>query len=179
MPIDDDRIAGIEYALSTLKTREQECIVKYYRDGRTLQDISTDYDIGAKRIFEILSSARRKLRHPTRRHYMLLGFEIASGKVFEEGKRRIEKEIRRADDEARKEYAEEKRIEAMSPVDKVMSKTLEELGFPTKIYTRLRREGLLTVRDIVARKDTLASIYGIGAVSVGEIMRKLKEVKAL
>ena len=69
----EDVLAGIQYALSTLKDRERFVIVERYREKRTLRSIGEDIGVKTERVRQIVNKAERNLRHPRNIAFMTKG----------------------------------------------------------------------------------------------------------
>lgn len=66
-PIEQDQVDGIFAALDTLKPREKDGILYYYRDGMTLEQAGRKFKITRERFRQIVAQGTRKLRHQSRR----------------------------------------------------------------------------------------------------------------
>ena len=69
----EDIIAGIQYALSTLKERERFVIIERYREKRTHRSIGEDIGVKPERVRQIINKAERNLRHPRNMTFMTKG----------------------------------------------------------------------------------------------------------
>lgn len=74
-PINDDQMAGLAHALTTIREREQEMIRLRYEEKKTLQEIGDQYELSRERVRQIIAKGVRKLRHPSRTVYIRDGFD--------------------------------------------------------------------------------------------------------
>ena len=66
VPLSDDQLDGLEEAIKNLTTREQYCILYYFGNDKTYDEISEIYGVTRERIRQIIAKGLRKLRHPSR-----------------------------------------------------------------------------------------------------------------
>ena len=69
VPLTEDQLAGLKYAITTIRDREQEMLSLRYEKQQTLQEIGEHYELSRERVRQILVKAVRKLRHPSRVKY--------------------------------------------------------------------------------------------------------------
>ena len=74
-PLNDDQLAGLAHALTTIREREQEMIRLRYEEKKTLQEIGDKYELSRERVRQIIAKGVRKLRHPSRTVYVRDGFD--------------------------------------------------------------------------------------------------------
>ena len=74
-PINDDQMAGLAHALTTIREREQKMIRLRYEEKKTLQEIGDQYELSRERVRQIIAKGVRKLRHPSRTVYIRDGFD--------------------------------------------------------------------------------------------------------
>lgn len=84
LPITEDQFAGLRYAISTLKSREQEMLRLIFEEGRTLKSIGESYGITSQRVRQIVARGIMKLRHPSRLTYIWLGLDATNRQRKEE-----------------------------------------------------------------------------------------------
>ena len=94
---DEDHMAGLEHALLTLSDREQKVLEERFQDFKTLEEVGRDFNVTRERIRQMEAKALRKLRHPSRRNFILHGYiggaELKELKAREEQLDEREKEI--------------------------------------------------------------------------------------
>lgn len=73
--LNDDQMAGLAHALTTIREREQEMIRLRYEEKKTLQEIGDQYELSRERVRQIIAKGVRKLRHPSRTVYVRDGFD--------------------------------------------------------------------------------------------------------
>lgn len=69
----EDRIRGLQYAMSTLEPREYEVLMYRYNSKLTLRAIGDIYGLSVERMRQVENKALRKLRTPSRWNYIKLG----------------------------------------------------------------------------------------------------------
>ena len=98
-PLNDDQVAGLAHALTTILPREQEMIRLRYEEKKTLQEIGNQYQLSRERVRQIIAKGVRKLRHPSRTVYIRDGFEktelAQKIKCAEEMKRQLQVQKKR------------------------------------------------------------------------------------
>ena len=87
--LSEDEIDGLKDAIGTISEREQEVLLLYYRDGKSLREIGNIYHLTVERIRQILQKGLRKLRHPSRLNCIRYG-----RKTLEKKKELDEREAR-------------------------------------------------------------------------------------
>ena len=152
-------------ALSELKEREEDFVIKYYRDRLTLDGIGKVYNLTRERVRQILYKALRKIK------YMILRNErqIANDKREEAMKQAALADFndlqtqRRAfvealdkwgllDDEAKdmfitEDYKERRALKHIQ--EKLLDKSLEEYQLSVRSYNVLRRAGLNSKNKVI------------------------------
>lgn len=73
--LNDDQMAGLEHALTTIREREQEMIRLRYEEKKTLQEIGDKYELSRERVRQIIAKGVRKLRHPSRTVFIRNGLD--------------------------------------------------------------------------------------------------------
>ena len=98
-PLNDDQVAGLAHALTTILPREQEMIRLRYEEKKALQEIGNQYQLSRERVRQIIAKGVRKLRHPSRTVYIRDGFEktelAQKIKCAEEMKRQLQVQKKR------------------------------------------------------------------------------------
>ena len=64
---------SLAYVLATLTEREQKIIMQRYKECRTYEDISKEWNVTRERIRQLEWKAVRKMKHPTRIKYLIHG----------------------------------------------------------------------------------------------------------
>lgn len=173
--INEDIMAGIRYALSTLEDREQEILNQRFSQNATRPVIGEKLGISQERVRQIENRALRKLRVPSRWNYMKLGVcgymekriraEYAKG--YNLGYKAGYKEG--ADDAANgRSHSFGKEEELQLPV--------EVLGLSVRAYNCLIRIGCKTIGDVARISDgQIATARNMGKKSADEIANALKQ----
>lgn len=69
----------LSYVLDALiPAKKGAILLAFYRDGKKLGEIGTEYDVCRERVRQILAQSIRDLRHPTLRWIMLYGLKASS-----------------------------------------------------------------------------------------------------
>ena len=72
----NDQLAGLDYAISTLTGKEQGCLYMRYREQQIYKSIAAEYSLTIERIRQIIAKALRKLRSPMRSVFIKNGYLI-------------------------------------------------------------------------------------------------------
>lgn len=83
VPLTEDQLAGLKYAITTIRDREQEMLSLRYEKQQTLQEIGEHYELSRERVRQILVKAVRKLRHPSRVKYYRDGLKATEALATE------------------------------------------------------------------------------------------------
>ena len=70
---DEDHNAGLDKALSTLSPRESEILRMRFVERKTLNEVGKELGVTGERIRQQEAKGIWKLRHPTRKNYILFG----------------------------------------------------------------------------------------------------------
>ena len=154
LPLNDDQVAGLHHALTTLKDREQLVLRLRFEDGATWSEIGKQLGKSGTRAQQLAAKAIRKLQHPNRSVFFRNGLEAT-------------REFRKS----------------MSNGG-VLTETLKllpliETGMSTRVINALSKHGLDTVGQVydmlMLRTEELMRISNFGAGSMLELLSKLKE----
>lgn len=179
-----DQIKGILYAIGTLTDREQDIILKYYKDGLIMEQIAKEKEVTRERIRQIIAKALRKLRNPIRAKYIKRGYAIASGEVAERARAAYQAEIdsvkeamlAEAQAEVQRKIAEQTGIASAEDGQK-WTVTLAEMELSVRpyncLYKALGRDAMAA--DVLEVKDP-EKIQNMGRKSCAEVAYKLKEL---
>ena len=144
----EDVLAGIQYALSTLKDRERFVIVERYREKRTLRSIGEDIGVKTERVRQIVNKAERNLRHPRNIAFMTKG---VIGYIKKVNAIEYERGYKRGYDEG---YEQGMKDAPNGVIRAGMSVTLaslpiEVLDLSIRAFNALKRAGYNSIGDIV------------------------------
>lgn len=154
-------IPNLPAVLGTLMEREQEILLKRYRDKMTLKAIGAEYKISAERVRQIEAKALRKLQHP-QWATMLIAVPLSEMKKEREEYRKLSQEY-------------ELLVKAFGCSTTKMQTPLERLNLSIRSYNRLKRAGKQTLRDIAdMSKQELLQVRNLGFKSVMEVIGVLK-----
>ncbi len=192
-PIDyiltEDQIKAIMIALDTLSEKEKVNILRYYRDGLNLEQCGEKMGVTRERVRQIIAKGVRKLRHPSRRKMIEMGFE-----TWQEensiARRKMELAAQQADLDKWEQNLMERKAElerlrgeiadipAPAIGDHGVSWTLEELDLSVRSYNCLRRRGVSTLAGLceLVESGELLHVRNIGRRSVAEVLGKIKAI---
>lgn len=165
----EDVIAGIQYALSTLKERERFVIVERYREKRTLRSIGEDIGVKSERVRQIINKAERNLRHPRSMTFMTKG---VLGYIRKVNAIEFERGFKKGYDEG---YEQGMKDAPNGVVRAGMSVTLaslpiEVLDLSIRAYNALKRAGYNSIGDIVPLTHReMIHIKNLGPKQRGEV----------
>ena len=192
--LDDDHLAGLRMALDSLTSRELTCILLYFEEGKTYDEIGKNFSITRERARQILAKALRKLRHPSRTSLIIhgaKGVEIRSLKDLErdieERKQRITNEI--AEVQILKEQLDSemdifKQVEIISnskkqstltTTERLLSDKVVDLDLSIRSFNCLLRANCETVYDVLALMEDgkIFRIRNLGRKSIQEIQDRI------
>jgi hypothetical protein len=143
-----DILAGINYAISLLDSREQQLIRMRFMEGQSLSSIGKVFGVKAERVRQIETRCVRRLRMPDCHEYICHGIhgtmqrrsEIAYKKGFDEG---YKEGYRQALDDA------EKGVTAEGISVNILSLPIECLCMSSKTCEHLRNAGYDRLRDLL------------------------------
>lgn len=173
----DDVALVLEYIIQkTLTEREGRVLDMRYKRYMTMAAIGEECGLRAERIRQIEAKAVRKLRHPSRSKYILMGMEgyinylrdTAVDERLREYKKEIislEKKIAELTDT---EYEEEKNELENAP--------LAELDLSVRTFNILYRAGYTTVRELLdADAEKIVSLPNLGLKNFSDLIDVLSE----
>ena len=173
----DDVTLVLEYIIQkTLTEREGRVLDMRYKRYMTMAAIGEEYGLRAERIRQIEAKAVRKLRHPSRSRYILMGMEgyinhlrdTAVDERLREYKKEIislEKKIAELTDT---EYEEEKNELENAP--------LAELDLSVRTFNILYRAGYSTVKELLdADAEKIVSLPNLGLKNFSDLIDVLSE----
>ena len=173
----DDITLVLEYIIQkTLTKREGRVLDMRYKRYMTMAAIGEEYGLRAERIRQIEAKAVRKLRHPSRSRYILMGMEgyinylrdTAVDERLREYKKEIislEKKIAELTDT---EYEEEKNELENAP--------LAELDLSVRTFNILYRAGYSTVKELLdADAEKIVSLPNLGLKNFSDLIDVLSE----
>lgn len=165
----EDIIAGIQYALSTLKERERFVIIERYREKRTHRSIGEDIGVKPERVRQIINKAERNLRHPRNMTFMTKG---VIGYIKKVNAIEYERGYKKGYDEG---YEQGMKDAPNGVVRAGMSVTLaslpiEVLDLSIRAFNALKRAGYNSIGDIVPLTHReMIHIKNLGPKQRGEV----------
>ena len=169
-----DVLAGIEYALSTLKERERYILVERYKGKRTLRSIGEDIGVKTERVRQIVNKAERNLRHPRNMAFITKGVIGYIKKVNEiEYERGYKKGYAEGYEQGVKD-APNGVIRAGTSVT-LSSLPIEALDLSIRAFNALKRAGYNSIGDIVPLTHReMIHIKNLGPKQRGEVAKGLR-----
>ena len=173
----DDVTLVLEYIIQkTLTEREGRVLDMRYKRYMTMAAIGEEYGLRAERIRQIEAKAVRKLRHPSRSRYILMGMEgyinYLRDTAVEERLREYKKEIisleKKIAELTDTEYEEEKNELENAP--------LAELDLSVRTFNILYRAGYSTVKELLdADAEKIVSLPNLGLKNFSDLIDVLSE----
>ena len=173
----DDITLVLEYIIQkTLTEREGRVLDMRYKRYMTMAAIGEEYGLRAERIRQIEAKAVRKLRHPSRSRYILMGMEgyinYLRDTAVEERLREYKKEIisleKKIAELTDTEYEEEKNELENAP--------LAELDLSVRTFNILYRAGYSTVKELLdADAEKIVSLPNLGLKNFSDLINVLSE----
>ena len=162
--------------------REKRCIIEYYKNGLTLQQIGREYGVTRERVRQILCSGLRKVRY-----YLLNYNAMQTNRMIREAleKDLLDRHLMREKllDEYRRTGVISKDLEyEFGPVYEkktgsmlgIMNCDIDELDLSVRSYNCLRRGGIDTIGELISlTENELFKIRNMGHKCVREIKEKL------
>lgn len=185
----------IAMVLSNLSDREAEVLRYRYQKNKTYEDLTKVFGIGRERIRQIEAKALRRMRKPVVTRLLRMGangwlkdlVESEAKRIAEE---RIPKQVHQILTE-RLAWAEEKQNEKeaellrlardgeMEDPKVILAEniTVEEMELSVRSYNCIKRAGMNTAADIIAKTyEEMSEVRNLGRKSLEEIILKLKEL---
>ena len=193
--INEDVEKGIDAALSTLTQREQDIILRRFRDGDTLESIAKDYGVTRERIRQTEAKSLRKLRRPASLYHIVYGEKGFSS--YEKMKKALDvktAEFQQTEQEYNAKIKElqekQKQLSALekTPNNELREKlksgafstlardiSIKDAGLSIRSYNCLKRAGIHTIGDLsnFTSKD-LKRIRNLGFKSYTEITEMME-----
>ena len=173
----DDVALVLEYIIQkTLTEREGRVLDMRYKRYMTMAAIGEEYGLRAERIRQIEAKAVRKLRHPSRSRYILMGMEgyinYSRDSAVDERLREYKKEIvtleKKIAELTDTEYEEEKNELENAP--------LAELDLSVRTFNILYRAGYSTVKELLdADAEKIVSLPNLGLKNFSDLIDVLSE----
>lgn len=173
----DDVALVLEYIIQkTLTEREGRVLDMRYKRYMTMAAIGEEYGLRAERIRQIEAKAVRKLRHPSRSKYILMGMEgyinYSRDTAVDERLREYKKEIisleKKIAELTDTEYEEEKNELENAP--------LAELDLSVRTFNILYRAGYSTVKELLdADAEKIVSLPNLGLKNFSDLIDVLSE----
>lgn len=173
----DDVALVLEYIIQkTLTEREGRVLDMRYKRYMTMAAIGDEYGLRAERIRQIEAKAVRKLRHPSRSKYILMGMEgyinYSRDTAVDERLREYKKEIVTLE----KKIAELTGTEYEEEQNELENAPLAELDLSVRTFNILYRAGYSTVKELLdADAEKIVSLPNLGLKNFSDLIDVLSE----
>lgn len=173
----DDVTLVLEYIIQkTLTEREGRVLDMRYKRYMTMAAIGEEYGLRAERIRQIEAKAVRKLRHPSRSRYILMGMEgyinYLRDTAVDERLREYKKEIISLE----KKIAELTDTEYEVEKNELENAPLAELDLSVRTFNILYRAGYSTVKELLdADAEKIVSLPNLGLKNFSDLIDVLSE----
>ena len=173
----DDVALVLEYIIQkTLTEREGRVLDMRYKRYMTMAAIGEEYGLRAERIRQIEAKAVRKLRHPSRSRYILMGMEgyinHLRDTAVDERLREYKKEIVTLE----KKIAELTDTEYEVEKNELENAPLAELDLSVRTFNILYRAGYSTVKELLdADAEKIVSLPNLGLKNFSDLIDVLSE----
>lgn len=158
--LDQDRIDGIEMAVSTLSEREQYVFGLRYQRELTLREAGVLLNVGPERVRQIQAKALRKLRTPSRIRLIKYGRSIVEAENEVNRLRAELAEIRRELMAEKERLLTEGLTEGEIESSELYSRDVIELDLSVRAFNCLRRGGINTIGELIRACQTAAREHG-------------------
>lgn len=180
--VDQDYEDDIMKTLKTIEPREEACILRYFRDGKSTDQIAEENNLTRSRIYQILQQGLRKLRHPSRSKVLRYGSAVAA-EMSEIAAKQDELRIEAAKLATLSAKLQEER-EALGVTEEeaealdMLSLSVHDMNLSVRPHNCLTRAGLMTLERVVeyACEGKLSKIRHLGRHSLEEILNKIFEL---
>lgn len=179
---------GLIYTIENdLTERESVALLRYYRDGKNLEEVAKEFGVSRERIRQVIAKALRKLRYPVRLRTIIYGYE--GNRALEQRKIELderEREINKKSCDLAKLMAvcgahDECKLAQSIIIEKSTQKmltTIDEMDLSVRSYNCLKRRGVETISEIIDLFESgdIVKIRNLGRKSAEEISNKVYEI---
>lgn len=185
----------IAMVLANLSDREADVLRYRYQKNKTYEELTEVFGVGRERIRQIEHKALRRMRRQTVAKLLRMGVSAWMDELIEESaeriaEERIPKQVHQILTE-RLAWAEEKQNEKeaellrlardgeMEDPKVILAEniTVEEMELSVRSYNCIKRAGMKTAADIIAKTyEEMSEVRNLGRKSLEEIILKLKEL---
>ncbi len=153
---------------NNLNARQMDVLVCRYRDGKTLDEIAKKFGVTRERIRQCETRAIGRLSDPM----VLNSMRAVSYTQYKNLENRYE-----AVSYAYNHTPEQKDIEELVKESAITEMPIEDLGLSIRTHTCLRRAGISTVGELIAKTQTeMMKVRNLGKKSLYEIKTKLNKI---
>lgn len=171
--LSDDVISGINYVISTLSEIEQKVVTFRFIKGKNKNQTAVEIGVSASRVRDVEAKALRKLSHPRRVQFMILGIQgYLEQKSKTEYQRGYQNGFVEGVESQRNESCDESEIERYLNDEKNIP--LEELGLSIRSFNCLKRAGCNTLGDVLSiTPEQAMKVRNLGRMSAREVAHAL------
>lgn len=173
------------YVISRFDTRVRDVIIGRYKDGKSYDQLGSEFGVTRERIRQIETRALRQMRNPRCRKLLSLGIAeyIAQIRIDAE-ESSANKQISAATEVIKIVADRLSKITGDDEISVMMEKkelkrrrtiTTDNMGLSVRTFNVLARAGLYTVGDILNYGD-LRNVQNIGQKSLDEITQKIRDL---
>lgn len=172
-----DLNGSVEYVLNTLTDRERKVLKYRFSDLLTYEKTGKLFGVTRERIRQVEAKALRKLRHPQRKKYLILGVSGVIDNIKEKyNERVIDIEERLIEICKLNEKKADEIVHDANLRKKYHTEQIENCDFSVRTYNCLKRAGIKTIGELSKlNKNDLCNIRNLGSKGFNEILNKLQE----
>lgn len=171
-----DRSHGLQYALATLETREQEVIRKRFECTQSRSEIGQALGISIERVRQTENKAIIKLRYPSRWNYIKLGIAGYMGHRVQEAKTKGYHEGYHAGYQ-NGVYDTQHGVTLTCQDNEQFHLPIECMKISTRARSCLKLANLETIGDVArVSGERIRTMRNLGKITAGEIAKALQEM---
>ena len=168
-------------AFNKLRDKEKDCVLKVFRDGTPLQEVSKSYKVTKERIRQLVAKALANMKESI--HVAVRQDKTqALAKSLEEDSKALEKWRAKIFEEYKKthEYGDDMVAAFGSPTIVPQKSTfhdqrIEDVGLSIRSYNCLKRYGIKTIGDLAGKTVAeLMKVRNLGKRSLKEVLDVLR-----
>lgn len=170
--ISQDRLAGIQYALSTLPEASRQWIRMRFQEGLSSEETAEALGLCLEEEKQLGGDTLRKLRHTSRRDWILYGIEGNTKRLLEQSRT---DSYRQGYREGLEDGLRGKKWDA--PASATLALPIRSLPLSPRILNALERAGFSILEELAALDENkIMAIQGLGARGADRVDRVLTEM---
>ena len=195
-PLTDDQLEALDDVLRELEPREQDCILKYFKEEKKYIELGKEYGLTASRIQQIVQDGITHCKRYNNRailKYGKKGYGIRKETNKLESKKRyytrLVEEVEKKQEEYEKalerlrliekrlEVKQGRKVESFEPCSYDPDLDIGDLDLSVRSYNCLKRAGINTLGDLANKTyEDMMKVRNLGKKSLDEILDKLAEM---